>query len=301
MSISKYVLVMACMLMPSLVASAMPRPVVQGVASAAVLKEIKGALNSDLPAHVLQVLQDHGLSINAQLTDKRETALHLAAELGKLQVAKTLLGHEARVNVRDDEGKSPLAYAQASGHTQLAELLQVYSQKEIALLENEKTSDAQDLFEAAKNNDRASAELLLAKGADPKERINHAKSDYGQLGFKTPFHFAFDAEHYSLAAFLLKEAQGINGLDEQGWTPLMIAIMASDWDLVRELLAEGADISAGYGRNALDVAEMMESKEKLIENLLSDNRIEVDVNVNVISLLVLAAKKGDMDTVKVSR
>ena len=276
MSISKHVLVMACVLVPSLVVSAMPqaRPVVQGVAPAAVLKEIKSALDSNLPARVLQVLQDYGLGVNAQLTGDRKTALHLAAELGKMQVVETLLGHGARVNVRDNEGKSPLAYAQASKHAQLAELLQVYVEEELVLLENKKTSEAQDLFEAAKNNDRASVELLLAKGADPMEIIEHEESDYEQLDFKTPFHVAFDAEHYSLAAFLLKEAQGINGFDEHGWTPLMIAIMANDWDLVREFIKDGANLFAGHKEDALDVAEMMESEAKLVKVFVNERGID---------------------------
>ena len=148
-----------------------------------VVKEIKGALDSNMPNLVLKILRDNSLGVNSQLTDKRATALHLAVKLGRQQVAEALLGQGAKVNVRDDEGKSPLAYAQTKGHAQLAELLQNYAQAELSLLQKEKTSDAQDLFAAAENNDRASAELLLAEGADPQEKKVHGESTYNQLGF----------------------------------------------------------------------------------------------------------------------
>ena len=262
-----------------------------------VVTEIKSALNSNMPNLVLKLLRDNSLGVNSQLTDKRETALHIAAELGIQQAAETLLGQGAKVNVRDDDGRSPLAYAQTKGHTQLAELLQIHAQAELSLLQKEKTSDAQDLFAAAKNNDRASAELLLAEGADPQEKKVHGQSSYNQLGFKTPFHIAFDAGHYSLAAFLLKEVMGINGLDEQGWTPLMIAILADDWDLVRELLNDGANIVAGHKENALDVAEMMESEEKFLEAMIEQGAEVNAQDKNGYAALMLAARGGYTDIV----
>ena len=129
------------------------------------------------------------------------------------------------------------------------------------------------MFAAAANNDRAGAELLLAEGADLHEKKHHGKTAYNQLGFKTPFHIAFEEEHYSLAAFLLKEAQSINGIDEQGWTPLMLAIMADDWDMVRELIVDGADIFAGHRHNAIDVAQMMESEAQLVDIFVEEKGV----------------------------
>ena len=46
-------------------------------------------------------------------------------------------------------------------------------------------------------------------------------------------------------------------------------IVADDWNLVRELLAEGADMYAGSEQSALDIAKMMESEEKLVEALVA--------------------------------
>ena len=219
--------------------------------------------------------------------------LHNAARLGKQQTVKRLLGDRklqgALVNVRDSKGNSPLDYAQNNGHTQLAELLQTYAQAELAVLQSEKTTESQDLFAAATNNDRAGVELLLAEGADVRERHHHERTTYNQLGFKTPFHIALEAEHYGLAAFLLKAAQGLNGLDERGWTPLMLAIVADDWNMVRELIVDGADIFAGHHRNALDVAAKMENKTKLIDIIVEKVGVNTPIDKHGNTLLILAA------------
>ena len=117
-----------------------------------------------------------------------------------------------------------------------------------------------------------------------------------QLDFITPFHAALDAEHYSLAAILLKAAQGIDGKDERGWRPLHWAIVADDWNLVHELLAEGADITAGRKQNAWDVAKIMESEAKLIEALISEKGTEIYIKGT--PLLIWAIEKRHMDIVK---
>ena len=308
MCISKHLLMILCVVMPSLVLNAMPsaRPVAW--VAPAVVTEIKRALKSNMPNLVLQLLRDNGLGVNSQLTDKRETALHLAAKLGMQQVAETLLGHGAKVNMRDDKGRSPLAYAQKRRHTQLTKLLQNYAQAELSLLQKEKTSEAQDLFAAAESNDRAGVELLLSEGANPREKRHHGKTAYNKLGFKTPFHIALEAGHYSLAAFLLKEANGINGLDERGWTPLMFAIVADDWELVRELIVDGANIFAGYHRsstiqNALDVAQTMESEAQLVDIFVEEKGVDGVVHIygETFPLIVLASEGKYTETVKLLR
>ena len=316
MYISKRVLVaglLSCVVTQSLNAIRYSRPV--SLVSSSVVAEIITAMNSNKPKLVLKHLRDNGLSINSQLTDQHETALHLVAQLGKQETAEQLLaqgGSGARVNVRDRKGKTPLAYARDNGHTDLAELLQTYTQAELAVLQN--TTKRQDLFVAAADNDRAGVERLLAEGADVRERKKHGPTAYMQLGFKTPFHIAFEAEHYSLAAFLLREAQGINGLDEQGWTPLMLAIMADDWDMVRELIKDGADVFAGYRRrssiqnalavaqiqNALAVAQMMKSEAQLVDIFVDERGVEGVVHTygETWPFIMLASERGYTEVVK---
>ena len=139
-------------------------------------------------------------------------------------------------------------------------------QKLLPAVQGKQTKNsAQNLFQAAANNDRASVERLLAAGADARAKNSESK---------TPFHVAVDAEYDVLAAILLQAAAGINGKDEKGWTPLMWAILSSDWDLVREFIREDASISVGRYQNALDVAVLIKSEIKLLEAFIAEKGVD---------------------------
>ena len=212
-----------------------------------------------------------GAEINAKDALGR-TAAHYAVLHNNLPVLELVIAAGADANLVDNDGNSPLDYAQENGHTQA----------KLAALQN--TTMPRDLFEAAAHNDRAGAELLLDAGADPKEKREYSKTAYDELGFVTPFHIAFDAKHYGLAAFLLRVAIGINGLDEKGWTPLMLAIVGDDWDMVRELIKYGADIFAGHGENALGVAKMMKSEAWLVDIFVEEKGANGVVHRDQLSL-----------------
>ena len=148
--------------------------------------------------------------------------------------------------------------------------------------------ESQDLWQAAANNDRASAERLLAEGADAK-----AKNAAGN----TAFDVAVESGHDALAAILLKAVAGINGRDGRGWTPLHWAIVADDWDLVRELIEAGADISLGSQQNALEIAKLMNSETKLIEVFIDAKGVDAIVRDGR-TVLIYAAWNGSTEVVK---
>ena len=148
--------------------------------------------------------------------------------------------------------------------------------------------ESQDLWQAAANNDRASAERLLAEGADAK-----AKNAAGN----TAFDVAVESGHDALAAILLKAVAGINGRDGRGWTPLHWAIVADDWDLVRELIEAGADISLGSQQNALEIAKLMNSETKLIEVFIDAKGVDAIVRDGWTALMH-AARDGHTEVVK---
>ena len=148
--------------------------------------------------------------------------------------------------------------------------------------------ESQDLWQAAANNDRASAERLLAEGADAK-----AKNAAGN----TAFDVAVESGHDALAAILLKAVAGINGRDEKSWTPLHWAIVADDWDLVRELIEAGADISLGSQQNALEIAKLMNSETKLIEVFIDAKGVDAIVRDGWTALMH-AARDGHTEVVK---
>ena len=239
-----------------------------------------------------------GADINA-IDKLGRTAAHHAVMQNNLDALEMLLDEGAKINLIDNQGKRLLDLWQKHKDEDMLVLLQkagaqhAYTETQPpteASIEIDNTStlpdNAQDLWQAAASNDMAAARHLLAEGADAQ-----AKNVDG----KTPFHIAVEAEHYSLSAIFLKTAQGINGRDEKGWTPLMWGIFADDWNLVREFLAEGANIG-GRSQNALDIAEMMGSKDKLIEAVIATKNVDVIIEHRH-AMLMLAAERGQTETV----
>ena len=87
------------------------------------------------------------------------------------------------------------------------------------------------LFKAAASGNRALVEYLLGTGVDPK-----IKNSAGLF----PFHIAAQAKQPAIAAILLKAMRGKDGTDDKSWSPMHWAVLARDWEMLRELLREGA-------------------------------------------------------------
>ena len=100
------------------------------------------------------------------------------------------------------------------------------------------------VFAAAKN-DRASAEALLAAGADP----NYALPDGHSVLIVAASYRSVD-----VANLLADRGANPNAADRQGETPLHIAARSGDLALVQKLLAKGANV------NARTVAEPVPAK-----------------------------------------
>ena len=217
-----------------------------------------------------------GAQVNA-INALGRTATHYAVSNNNLPALKLLLSNGVDTNLADNDGNTPL------------DMWHVHENKEMLVLLHTAGAKPLDLWQAAANNDRAAAERLLTAGADAK-----AENDAG----KVPFDIAIEAEHYALAAILLKAAVGINGRDKKGWSPLNWAIFGDAWDLVRELIREGADISVGRSQNAFDVATLMESEAKLIEVFIAEKGVDATVGQYDRTMLMLTAVKGNIENAK---
>ena len=213
-----------------------------------------------------------GTEINA-INAWGRTAAHYAVTRNNRKALKLLLDNSADANLADNDGNTPLDMWHKHKHK---------NEKMLALL-HAAGVEPLDLFQVAAKNYRSSAERLLAAGADAK-----AENDAG----KVPFDIAVEAEHYALAAVLLKAAVGIDGRDKKSWTPLHWAIFGDAWDLVREFIREDADISAGRRQDVFDLAEFMGSEAKLIEIFIDEKGVDATVGKDGDTVLILAAKKG---------
>lgn len=91
------------------------------------------------------------------------TALHWSVYHGKLEISLLLIAHGADVQATDASGETPMHYAAARRTTQMVELLLEHG----ATVNAVDTMGQSPLHSAAIwNGDRATSELLIAKGAD---------------------------------------------------------------------------------------------------------------------------------------
>jgi ankyrin repeat protein len=200
------------------------------------------------------------------------TPLNIASRKGRFRVAQVLLAHHADASASDDDGWAPLHFASWYGHPMVARvlvehgadvnlktsfgqtplllLLQSDGNLEIAqiLLEhgadlNAGSIDMMDfgdvygdrdedsLYVALKLGHPGLAQLLLKHGADPNRDV----------GGQTLLHISSKRGHSRVARELLKLDVDINSRDNQGRTPLQVALQEGKSEVAELLLEHGAE------------------------------------------------------------
>jgi ankyrin repeat protein len=161
-----------------------------------------------------------------------ETAVMIAAGAGSLDGVRQLARHGADVNVAEPRGgQTALMWAAAEGHSDVvAALLEMGANVNAA----SKTGFTPIVFAAIKN-DVASIKTLLKAGANPNAAL---------LSGARPVVVALQYKHAAAALALLDGGGDITVRDRAGNTTLHLAAQVADMNLVRALLAKGADPNA---------------------------------------------------------
>jgi len=183
--------------------------------------------------------------------------IHVAAKVGDLAGVQAELDKGVDVNVKDRFGFTPLREAAWYGHKEIAELL---LDKGTDVNAKGGPVGRTPLHEAALRGHKEIAELLIANGAD----VN-AKDNYGA----TPLDWAIDDE----IADLIRNHGGKTG---EEWTALIDAAADGNIEVVKQLLAAGANVNAKnkWGGTPLHWAARGGHKE-IVELLIAKG-----VNVN---------------------
>jgi ankyrin repeat protein len=181
------------------------------------------------------------------------TPLHCAAQYGSIGVLQALLKAGASIGATDDELNTPLHLAAESSNADVVR----------ALLEAGAKSDVQDTMQntplhwAAIYGRAEAVRLLLEAGADAN--VQNACG-------KTPLHHACEvnpsigpASHPEIVRALVEAGANINhigGCKAEIWAPLHIAVQCGAIDVVRMLLALGAetDVRSEIGWSPLHLA-----------------------------------------------
>jgi ankyrin repeat protein len=207
-----------------------------------------------------EVLVDAGASI-----DKRDlsgaTALLYAAGNARTSVMNFLLSKGANPKIRTSEGGTLLHAAVTSGDETTVRGALATGQ-EI----NAQTSDGTTpLVLAAILRKLRALQILVESGADVNARRNDGMT---VLIAATADHNAFKPADMKSVALLVERGADVNAQDLHGWTPLMGAAWYGGVDVVRFLIAHGADPSAvdDRGRTALSIA-VQNNKSEIAECL----------------------------------
>lgn len=222
------------------------------MASAAGDQLLAAAKSGD--AVTVRALLSKGTDLNAK-DDDDCTPLVLAAEFGKTDVVTLLLAGNAEVNVSCGyDQETPLMYAAQNGYPQIVAALLAKG----ANLEAKNKDGFTPLLFAANSDFEEVIRMLLEKGADVNAKDADDNTALMLLSDK-------DAPDIAAVNDLLSAGANVNAKENiVGVTALMNAVMHGSADVVRALIAKGANVNAktDNGKSVLNFATEDDSAGK---------------------------------------
>ncbi|KAG8529665.1 uncharacterized protein KY384_005146 [Bacidia gigantensis] len=250
------------------------------LAAALRLAAEKGYVNT------VRLLLDHSADPNV-VDEKNVCAMSLAARENHLGVVKLLLQEGANINLSTSLG-TPLHFATYNGHLDLAVEL-ISNGADVEALDDDSMTA---LHEAARQGRKDVVEILMEHGAN----VNTGDSNGG-----TPLSYAVRKGHRDVVEILMEHGANVNTGDSDGDTPLFHAVHNGHTDVVSQLLQGGADVNTqdDEGLTALWYALWMNNKQRRLEvaRLLIEKGAKFHANVDGVTLLMMAARKGFDDIV----
>lgn len=230
--------------------SASDRPVFPGAAVFAPIEDGNTALVAALIHRVVDLTATN---------ERGETALHVAAKMGDIEITTMLLNAGADVNATDNRGVTPLGHAERSSDTRMIQTLMHWqSGLNTGAIKGEPSSQH---FPATKNDmERQPGVVNLAHPAAAAEKKDllwsqdeiELKNDQGMTLL---LQAALDGDLESVR-ILLELGANTEATDRQEQTALHLAVTRGRTEVVKTLLLSGAQIEAetSTGRTALLLA-----------------------------------------------
>ncbi|THX14501.1 ankyrin [Aureobasidium pullulans] len=182
-------------------------------------------------AEIIKLLARAGANLDAQDAVK-DTALHMAAQAGELDMVRFLVMKKAKVSIQNIAGKTALDFACAGNQTKIIE----YLLKNGATCEPD-TSGRTELHEAIDGGcDVDILKLFVSKGVDVNAKDN--------AGIKGALHLAARRGEHAIMQVLIDAEADMNIKSSSGQTLLHEAARGGSADVVRRFLAYGVDIEA---------------------------------------------------------
>ena len=182
--------------------------------------------NKDL----IKILIEFGYDINEQQCDDGSTPLLFSLKYEKYISAKTLIENNANILIPDKEGETPLSYVirnlseKNNNNYEILELLL------LSININEIDSDGNSILLSIIKKDSSNLELI--------EKILMCGADVNQLDKenRNPLIYAIEKEDINLINLLIKYKADIQFKMPNGMTPIKLACIKNNTDIVKEIL-----------------------------------------------------------------
>ena len=274
--------------------------------------------------NIMTVLIEKGVDLN-QTTNKKETALHHATDVGDIVATRELIAARAEIYTQDENGNTPLMIAAEKGYANISETLisETRKRKLASVVEKQNKLGEKALHLAAKigpinviekltevdvqlnaqtHDGRTPLIMAIANKQDDianfliEKRANiNIKDKFGN----TVWHFVSKTGSVSVLNKLKSPAK-IDTPNEEGCTPLMIASRNGHKNIVEVLINKRTDANKvdKSGSTALHLAA--EGGHIDIVERLTDATTNVAVkNNNGLTPLMIASKNGHDQIVQV--
>lgn len=175
---------------------------------------------------IVRLLLDNGAEADLG-NQKNRMPMHFAAEVGNIQIISMLVDAGADVNCTDNDGVTPLMLLAQNGKTDAA----------LKLLKNP------DIDISIKNNSGQMA-IDYATSAGLRELVEVLSQEEGDhadtYGNTTLHHACWNEQSEVVKVLLEKDLSSVNKLNDDGDSPLILAVQKSNLMIVELLLAAGA-------------------------------------------------------------
>ena len=175
---------------------------------------------------LVRLLLDNGADVNLG-NQRNRMPLHFAAETGNSEVIGLLVGAGAEVNCTDNNGVTPLMLMAQNGKPDAA--LKFLQNPDIDI----RIKDNDNLMALDSATSAGRRELVQALSCEEEEHTD-------AFGNTTLHHACWNNQGEVVKVLIEKDKDGVNSLNDEGESPLMLAVRRSNLVIAELLLAAGA-------------------------------------------------------------